>query len=89
MKVGQRVTVDPNSGCHKCIDCHVGNYHYCGVGGLRNTIGIYQNGGWATHVLVPESQVYLYSAIIIFISNLSILSILICTYLIIMTLRYT
>ncbi|KAF7405225.1 hypothetical protein HZH66_004131 [Vespula vulgaris] len=58
-KIGQRVTVDPNSGCHKCTDCHIGNYHFCRVGGLRNTIGIYRNGGWATHVLVPESQIHL------------------------------
>ncbi|KAL2739592.1 D-arabinitol dehydrogenase 1-like [Vespula maculifrons] len=58
-KIGQRVTIDPNDGCHKCTDCHIGNYHFCRVGGLRNTIGIYRNGGWATHVLVPESQIHL------------------------------
>lgn len=58
-KVGQKVAVDPNSGCNNCCDCHLGNYHFCHVGGLRNTIGIYRNGGWATHALVPESQVHL------------------------------
>lgn len=58
-KVGQKVAVDPNSGCHKCRDCHLGDYHFCKTGGLRNTIGIFRDGGWATHVLVPESQVHL------------------------------
>lgn len=56
-KVGQRVAVDPNSGCDKCDHCHNGNYHYCELGGINTTIGIYRNGGWATHALVPETQV--------------------------------
>ncbi|XP_031827643.1 D-altritol 5-dehydrogenase [Nomia melanderi] len=57
-KVGQKVVVDPNSGCNKCDYCHGGSYHFCSAGGLNTTIGIYRNGGWATHVLVPETQVY-------------------------------
>ncbi|XP_025073226.1 LOW QUALITY PROTEIN: D-arabinitol dehydrogenase 1-like [Pogonomyrmex barbatus] len=35
------------------------NYHFCKRGGLNSTIGIYRDGGWATHALVPETQVYL------------------------------
>ncbi|CAG5103649.1 Similar to ARD1: D-arabinitol dehydrogenase 1 (Uromyces fabae) [Cotesia congregata] len=58
-KVGQRVAVDPNSGCNKCNHCRDGRYHFCDNGGINNTIGIFRDGGWATHVLVPESQVYL------------------------------
>ncbi|XP_016844442.1 D-arabinitol dehydrogenase 1 isoform X2 [Nasonia vitripennis] len=57
-KVGQRVTVDPNSGCSMCDDCHVGCYHLCVNGGVNSTIGIFRNGGWATHCCVPEVQVY-------------------------------
>ncbi|XP_029668645.1 uncharacterized protein LOC115238736 [Formica exsecta] len=58
-KVGQRVAVDPNSGCNKCDHCHNANYHFCEFGGINNTIGIFRDGGWATHALVPETQVYL------------------------------
>ncbi|EFN69090.1 Sorbitol dehydrogenase [Camponotus floridanus] len=58
-KVGQRVAIDPNSGCNNCNHCHNANYHFCKGGGINNTIGIFRDGGWATHVLVPETQVYL------------------------------
>ncbi|XP_046742927.1 D-altritol 5-dehydrogenase-like [Diprion similis] len=57
--VGQRVAVDPNSGCNICTFCHGGDYHFCQSGGIHNTIGIYRNGGWASHCVVPESQVHL------------------------------
>ncbi|XP_066593309.1 uncharacterized protein [Prorops nasuta] len=59
IKVGQRVVVDPNSGCNKCNFCHSGSYHFCSHGGINSTIGIYRDGGWATHAVVPETQVYL------------------------------
>ncbi|XP_071573995.1 sorbitol dehydrogenase [Temnothorax nylanderi] len=58
-KIGQRVAVDPNSGCNKCDNCHSANYHFCIHGGINNTIGIFRDGGWATHAVVPETQVYL------------------------------
>ncbi|XP_058800798.1 D-altritol 5-dehydrogenase-like isoform X2 [Phymastichus coffea] len=57
-RLGQRVTVDPNSGCNLCGDCHAGCYHLCLNGGVNSTIGIFRNGGWATHCVVPEMQVY-------------------------------
>jgi len=57
-KIGQRVAVDPNNGCNKCDHCHNANYHYCAYGGINNTIGIFKDGGWATHALVPETQVH-------------------------------
>lgn len=59
-KIGQRVAVDPNSGCCKCDYCHNANYHFCQSGGINNTIGIFRDGGWATHALVPETQVHAY-----------------------------
>lgn len=46
------------SGCEKCVNCHNGNPHFCKVGSLDNTIGIYRNGGWAEYALVPEKQVH-------------------------------
>ncbi|XP_015595006.1 D-arabinitol dehydrogenase 1 isoform X2 [Cephus cinctus] len=58
-KVGQRVVIDPNNGCNICNFCHNGNYHFCQRGGIHNTIGIFRNGGWSTHTIVPESQVFL------------------------------
>lgn len=58
-KIGQSVAIDPNSGCNKCDFCHTGKYHFCDNGGINNTIGIFRNGGWSTHAVVPESQVYL------------------------------
>jgi D-arabinitol dehydrogenase (NADP+) len=59
LKIGQRVVVDPNSGCNKCDHCHNANYHFCKHGSINSTIGIFKDGGWATHALVPETQVYL------------------------------
>lgn len=58
-KIGDRVAVDPNSGCNLCKCCHTGIYHHCSTGGINNTIGIFRNGGWSSHAVVPESQVYL------------------------------
>lgn len=56
-KIGDKVAVNPNNGCNKCNFCHRGTYHYCKEGGLNSTIGIFRNGGWATHASVHESQV--------------------------------
>lgn len=36
----------------------MGTYHFCNSGGINTTIGIYRDGGWATHAVVPETQVY-------------------------------
>ncbi|XP_012263700.2 D-altritol 5-dehydrogenase-like [Athalia rosae] len=57
--VGQRVVVNPNDGCNTCNHCHGGNYHYCPRGGIHNTIGIFRDGGWSSHAVVPETQVHL------------------------------
>jgi len=58
-KIGQRVSVDPNSGCGVCQACHKGNYHLCDVGGINNTVGIWRDGGWAKFCRVPDTQVFL------------------------------
>ncbi|CAK9816092.1 Sorbitol dehydrogenase [Anthophora quadrimaculata] len=59
LKVGQKVAVDPNNGCNICNYCHSGAYQFCSSGGINSTIGIYKDGGFATHVIVPENQVHL------------------------------
>ncbi|XP_043289050.1 D-arabinitol dehydrogenase 1-like [Venturia canescens] len=58
LKVGQKVAVDPNCGCNKCDYCHRGKYHFCENGGINSTVGIFRDGGWATHAVVPDNQVY-------------------------------
>ncbi|XP_063926519.1 D-altritol 5-dehydrogenase-like [Zophobas morio] len=57
-KAGDRVSVDPNSGCKCCHFCHSGRPHFCKIGGINNTIGIYRDGGWANYVVCPEDQVH-------------------------------
>ncbi|XP_053970354.1 sorbitol dehydrogenase-like [Hylaeus volcanicus] len=59
LKVGQKIVVDPNSGCNTCHPCHSGNYHFCSAGGINSTIGIFRDGGWSTHAIVPKEQVHL------------------------------
>ncbi|XP_071447637.1 uncharacterized protein [Hetaerina americana] len=55
---GDNVVVDPNSGCNKCRYCTNGSYHLCMTGGINNTIGIFQDGGWAEYCIAPAFQVY-------------------------------
>jgi len=55
---GDQVSVDPNNGCNVCEVCHLGNPHFCEVGGINNTIGIFRNGGWAQCASVPDTQVH-------------------------------
>nr|CAI5861993.1 unnamed protein product [Callosobruchus analis] len=57
-KKGDRVSVDPNSGCGSCHFCHSGTPHFCATGGISNTVGIYRDGGWANYALVPVNQVH-------------------------------
>ena len=59
-----RVVVNPNSNCNVCSYCTRGDPHFCKVGGIRSTTGIWKNGGWSrfckvgfldllNHLLVP------------------------------------
>ncbi|XP_015518395.1 uncharacterized protein [Neodiprion pinetum] len=56
--IGQNVVVDPNAGCESCDFCHNGKYHFC-QRSSHKTVGIFKDGGWSTHAVVPESQVFL------------------------------
>ncbi|CAH0549581.1 unnamed protein product [Brassicogethes aeneus] len=57
-KKGDKVSVDPNNGCQRCHFCHSGQPHFCKIGGINNTIGIFRDGGWANYALAPEEQVH-------------------------------
>lgn len=47
-----RITVNPNSNCDVCKYCTRGDPHFCKVGGIRSTVGIWKNGGWARYCKV-------------------------------------
>ncbi len=53
LRPGDRVAVDPNIHCGSCRPCRRGLVHLC-----RNlaAIGVTQDGGFATHCLVPAPQ---------------------------------
>ena len=55
LKVGDKVTVDPNIVCHNCYFCRIGQEHLC-----ENliTLGIHKNGGFAEYSTVPVNNVY-------------------------------
>ena len=58
LKVGAKVAVDPEGNCKECRFCTEGHPNYCNEGGLRSTIGLFRNGGWAEFCVVPAPQVY-------------------------------
>ena len=45
------------SGCNVCEHCLNGDNNYCQRGGLRSTIGIHRNGGFAKYCVAPLEQV--------------------------------
>lgn len=51
VKVGQNVLVYPWLGCKECPACKVGNENLCDA---PRSIGIFQDGGYADHVLVSD-----------------------------------
>ncbi len=53
-KTGQRRLVFPWIGCGTCPPCRDGNEHLCG--GAQKSIGIFADGGYATHLLVPDER---------------------------------
>lgn len=55
LKVGDKVTVDPNIVCHRCDYCRMKSEHLC-----ENlvTLGITINGGAADYSVVPTTNVY-------------------------------
>jgi len=52
--IGQSRLVFPWIGCGTCPPCLDGNEHLCA--GKCPAIGIFSNGGYATHVMVPDSH---------------------------------
>jgi 2-desacetyl-2-hydroxyethyl bacteriochlorophyllide A dehydrogenase len=55
-RTGMNVIVDPNVYCGTCSYCRTGKIHLC-----ENLIslGVIRNGGFATHSIVPEKNVYM------------------------------
>lgn len=53
--VGTRITADPNISCGHCPSCRMGRPNLC-----HNlvAIGVFRDGGFAEHVVVPESQAF-------------------------------
>ncbi|HEX6957442.1 MAG TPA: alcohol dehydrogenase [Ferrovibrio sp.] len=54
VRPGQRKLVFPWIGCGTCPPCRDGMEHLCA--GAQQAIGIFRDGGYATHVLVPDEK---------------------------------
>jgi D-arabinose 1-dehydrogenase-like Zn-dependent alcohol dehydrogenase len=54
-RAGQRRLVFPWIGCGTCPPCRDGNEHLC-AGSQQKAIGIFTDGGYASHVLVPDEK---------------------------------
>ena len=57
VKVGERVSIDPNIRCGFCSFCRMGLTSQC-VEIKNSSIGVMQNGGYAEYCLVPETQCF-------------------------------
>jgi len=55
LKVGEKVTVNPNINCGKCYRCRIGQPHYCEN---WRAVGIHIPGGFAEYVVAPAKNVY-------------------------------
>lgn len=55
LKLGARITGDPNISCGRCPQCQAGRVNLC-----RNlkAIGISRDGGFADYVIVPQKQAF-------------------------------
>lgn len=54
IKAGERRVVFPWIGCGTCPPCRDGMEHLCA--GAQKAIGIFADGGYASHVLVPDER---------------------------------
>ncbi|SHJ33912.1 alcohol dehydrogenase [Roseomonas rosea] len=52
--IGEAKVVFPWIGCGRCERCAAGDDNMCA--NAARTLGIYRNGGYATHVLVPDAK---------------------------------
>jgi len=59
LRAGDRVAIDPNICCGVCRPCRRGLTHLCRD---LSAIGVTQDGGFATHCLVPARQAHKVSA---------------------------
>ncbi|MGN1166613.1 MAG: zinc-dependent alcohol dehydrogenase family protein [Lachnospiraceae bacterium] len=59
LKVGDKVTIDPNMYCGNCDYCQKGKKHFCPS---MSAIGVNQNGGFEEYCAVPEKQAILLSS---------------------------
>src|SRR5262249_45289192 len=53
IEIGQTYLAFPWIGCGECATCRAGDEHMCGK---PRSLGIYRDGGFADHILVPDSQ---------------------------------
>jgi len=56
LKVGDRVTIDPNMPCGQCEPCRRGQIHMCQH---LVALGVDINGGFAEYSVVPQAQCYM------------------------------
>nr|MBQ8245152.1 zinc-dependent alcohol dehydrogenase family protein [Oscillospiraceae bacterium] len=56
LKVGDRVSVDPNRYCGSCYYCRIGKKQLCTN---LYAVGVNRDGGFADYCYVPEAQCYL------------------------------
>jgi threonine dehydrogenase-like Zn-dependent dehydrogenase len=57
VKVGDRVSIDPNIRCGFCTFCRMGLTSQC-IEIKNSSLGVMRNGGYAEYCLTPESQCY-------------------------------
>jgi 2-desacetyl-2-hydroxyethyl bacteriochlorophyllide A dehydrogenase len=55
IKVGDRITVDPNVGCGNCEFCQSGAIHLCKN---QKPFGVFSNGGFAEFAVIKETHAY-------------------------------
>jgi len=58
IKIGDKVTIDPNEKCGVCKFCRRGLSNLCEYLATGTTFGIFQDGGFAKYCSVPRSAVY-------------------------------
>ena len=56
LRIGQRVTGDPNIACGTCTACRSGRPNLCA---RLSAIGVQRDGGFAQYLVMPESQAHL------------------------------
>ncbi len=54
-KLNDRVTADPNLPCYSCFFCHRKQFNQCLY---LEAIGVTRDGGFASYVVVPESNIF-------------------------------